>query len=495
MAQPPIPSYKVTDRRGTDKSPSYGASNYLYKAAWQTDQRQWVHDNNKGIHRNISSKGRQTLATLGTDLYANHPVIRSAINEMAYYSLGVWMPEYYGRNPAWGDLGEAWMYEHDKICNMDGGTMLDYRLNLVRGVFVSGDIATVYTETAGGYPKLQQIPGHRIRSGDMEGQTILGGQFDGATLIDGVLVDPYGAPDGYRVWTDKEYEDIPATGMMLHFIREYPGQLRGLSQLATAVFPFKDCAESQELELAAQKIVGSRGLNIWNEDGEADSAKQALLGPGTAFNADGSKANSWSEINDGVRNTYFRAGTGSKIEEIKSERPSVNGQNFKKQVMREALQGFGWNYDFALDPNQLGGVTGRISIEKINKTIAFVQDVIGRPASSRFDFFRISKAIKNGELPPDVDSWKFYYQGQARFTGDEKYSSDVAINEMRSGIKSPQEACAERGVNWENVQDQAIAYTKRLQEKCKAAGVDPQTIVWPTPNGPIPEPAPAKAAL
>jgi capsid protein len=69
----------------------------------------------------------------------------------------------------------------------------------------------------------------------------------------------------------RTYEDIPASGMMLHFIREYPGQLRGLSQLATAVYPFKDVVESQELELAAQKIVGSRGLIIeWNEEGAAD---------------------------------------------------------------------------------------------------------------------------------------------------------------------------------------------------------------------------------
>jgi capsid protein len=235
MAQSPVPSYKVTDRRGTDRDyPIPGASNFLYKAARQTDQRNWVYDNNKDIHRNISSKGRQTLATLGTDLYANHPVIKGAINEMAYYSLGVWIPEYYGRNPAWGDLAEAWMLEHDKICNVDGSTMLDYLLNLVRGVLVQGDIATVYTETINGYPKLQQIPGHRIKSGDDEGKTIASNdQFDGATLIDGVLVDQYGAPAGYRVWTDKEYEHIPASGMMLHFIREYPGQLRGLSQLAT----------------------------------------------------------------------------------------------------------------------------------------------------------------------------------------------------------------------------------------------------------------------
>jgi hypothetical protein len=65
--------------------------------------------------------------------------------------------------------------------------------------------------------------------------------------------------------------------------------------------------------------------------------------------ADGTMMQPYTETIDGVRNQFFRAGTGSKIEEIKSDRPSVNSQNFKKQVMREALQGIGWNYDFTLD--------------------------------------------------------------------------------------------------------------------------------------------------
>jgi hypothetical protein len=134
----------------------------------------------------------------------------------------------------------------------------------------------------------------------------------------------------------------------------------------------------------------------------------------------------YAEVIDGVRNQFFRAGTGSKIEEIKSDRPSVNSQNFKKQVMREALQGIGWNYDFTLDATASAALLAGSALRRSTKR-SFHSGQLGRPASSRFNFFRISKAIKNGDLPPDVDSWKFDTRGQARFTGDEKYSSDVAI--------------------------------------------------------------------
>lgn len=489
MAQAAIETYKVRIRKSgstaNGRATGYnytGGGGQLYQAARQTDQRKFVLDNNREIHRNVTAFGRRTLATLGRNLYANNPIVRGAINEMADYSVGTWIPQYYGRNPAWGNLAEDWLYEHDKICNLDGGNMHDYLTNLVRAVHVTGDIATIYTETDSGYPQLQQISGHRIRSDEFDG-IVKEGWADGAVIIDGVIVDGYGAPVGYRIYTEDTWQDVPASGCMLHFIHEYEGQLRGLSQLASAVFPFQDIHESNALELMAQRGAARRGFLIHNEDGEADPTKQVIGTPSTVTNDDGTKAQSYTELIDGVIDTYVKAGTNSKIEEVKHDRPTQNVQAFKLQQIREALQGIGWNIDFTLDPTKSGGVNGRIIVEKINKTINAIQKKLAIPASSRFNFFRVSKAIKLGQLPPDVDSWKFGYQGPARITSDEKYSSDVAIQEIRACIKSPQQACAERNEYWEEVQDRAIAFEKRLQEKCKAEGVDPNRIVLLTPNG------------
>jgi len=39
-----------------------------------------------------------------------------------------------------------------------------YTQNLIIGVLVDGDVATLLTETVDGYPMIQVIPGHRIRS-------------------------------------------------------------------------------------------------------------------------------------------------------------------------------------------------------------------------------------------------------------------------------------------------------------------------------------------
>lgn len=504
MAQEAITVYgKSSDRRSSTgatnnypSSPAYysGSPNFI-RASVQTDQRKYIQDLNRDIHQNLGERARRSLSTTGEWLYCNNAIVRAAIREMAYYSVGTWIAQYYGRNKAWGDNSEAVLFEHDKICNLDGGNMLDYLTNMIKAVYALGDIATVYTETETGYPALQLIGGHRIRTGNKDPFVTGGGPFDGAPVIDGVAVDGAGRPLAYRVWTDDAYEHIPASGMMLHFIREWPGQLRGVSQVAYNGPDLQDIREISDNELMGIKQVSSQGFIIHNENGGADRTKEAMRAArGGGFDSDGNKTDSFSQIIDGLQNRYFRAGSMSKLEELKSDRPSVNSQEFKKQIAREVLNALGWSYDFTLDSSKVGGAQMRIVVEKINKTIDFIQDALVRPASNRFNFYRISKLIKRGDLAPDVDSWKFDHQGPARITADEKYSSDVAIQEIRSGIKSPQKACAERGEYLEDVQDQAIAARKRFEEKCKAAGVDPDNVIWPTPNGPQPEPAQPKAA-
>lgn len=474
--------YKSSDRRSSNGYTNNYGGDHLFKASRPSDQRKRIPDLNRDIFRNVSAYGRRTLATVGSYLHANVPVVHGAINEMAYYAVSTWIAQYYGRDPDWGLQAESWLYENDKILCFDGTQMLDYLRAIIIAPYVVGDIGTVYTETPTGYPKVQLIASHRIRS-DPNETVVATGAFAGAKLIDGVISDDYGAPLAYRVWTDDVYRDIPATGMMLHFIREFPGQLRGLSQLACPALDLQDIRESKDLDIAAQKLASSIGLIVANESGEADPAKQRLRAPQTPFHEDGTKAKSYGEVVDGVSIRYVKAGTGSGLSEFNSDKPSVNSRAFKQDAIREALAAIGFNYDFFLDPSKVGGVSGRICVTKINQTLGFIRGTLVRPASARLNGFRIRKAIKLGDLPEDIDWWKLEYQGPAKLTGDEKYSSDVAIQEIRAGIKTPQVACGERELWWQDVIKDLIAYEKFLQTECAKAGVDPARIILLTPNG------------
>jgi hypothetical protein len=104
----------------------------------------------------------------------------------------------------------------------------------------------------------------------------------------------------------------------------------------------------------------------------------------------------------------------------------------------------------------------------------------------RIDGWRISKAVMNGWLPANDEWFKWEYQGPARITADRKYDSVVRINELNRGITTFQQTCAELGLYWQEVIDDAVAARVYLRDRCREAGVDPSEIQMLTPNGNLP---------
>lgn len=489
MAEAP---YKVIDKRS---STGYtGSSNFLYRGARQNTDRRYVYPLDKDFHRNLNNYGRKTLMTLGRWLYANFDIVSGAIDEMANYSVSTFLPQYCGQNVAWGREAENWMMEHDKICDMAGWpyNMELFRKNLISSVLRDGDMGVLQTQTPEGYPMLQSILAHRIGSGPDEA-IVTEGRWDGARIIQGVIVDDYSRPLAYRVLDETDsyaaspgYRDIAASEMSLHFIPDYPGQVRGISRLGKSVFNWQDVQETRSFEVLAQKMASVRGFKIKNETGEPEDAAMLAL----SINPNGATPPPsqplppmvQTDVVDGVNHFYLKAGSGSDIEPINFDRPSANQQAFEDRIIRGALAGMGWSFDM-YDPSKVGGASMRVVIEKVNRSISQLQKFVAIPFSRRIDGWRVSKAVKLGFLTPDVDWYKWTYQGPAKLTADAKYQSDVNIQEMRAGVKTPQQVIEEGGGYWEDVQDDAIAFEKRFQERCKAEGVDPNRVILLTPNG------------
>jgi hypothetical protein len=469
-----------------------GSSNRLIAAATQTTDRQQPALNDYDLHRNITPLGRRTLLSLGRYAYENIPQVRGMIIEQATFAaLGI-ISQYYGENPQFKDLAENWILEHNKICDIRGQpfTMETMRRNHVIALSRDGEIFFLLTEGSDGYPLLQVIPAHRVGS-PLGTAVVEGGPFDGARIIDGIIVDDYGRTIGYRVLLDdsgyvlSRFRDIPASDVIHSFIPEYPEQLRGLSPTGKGVFDFMDVNETRAFEKASLKLGSHYGMTIHNESGTVDKSKQVIRGATTSPDSTTGAAQGLStQVVNGVGVYYFKAGTNQRIEPVKNDRPSANQQNFEAEVIRSAFFGNGWSVDFSLDPSKVGGAPMRVVVEKINRVIKSIQCLALEPVCRRIDGWRVAKAQKLKLLPDDPDWWKWEYQFPAEVTADKKYDSDVDIAEMRAGLVSPQKAIGKRGQYWEDTQDELIAYEKRLQERCKTEGVDPERIIWPTPNGP-----------
>jgi hypothetical protein len=494
MASAPITLYGP---RGEKLRTVSRVNNSLYKAATQTSDRKQVSPLDYDVHRVVTNLGRRTMMWLGRNLYSN-TAIKSAVKEQAEYSSSIFLPQYFGANTDWGIAAEAWMEQHDKIVDVAGPpfNMRLYRRNLLTSIIRDGDMLTVLVKSKDGYPFIQCIPGHRIGS-RLEELVVKDGEFDGARIIDGVILSDSNAAMAYRVITSDDpydytkYVDIPARDCFLSFIPDYVGQVRGFSILGAAAFPFQDVDESDAFELLAQKLGASISLIEKNEEGEAAPGEAADGFPITGA-ATGAYATEKVTAGSGVTVRYLRSGdTNAGIEALKFDRPSANQQDFRHSKLRDAFADIGWSIDFSLDPTKVGGAEMRIVVDKINRNIRALQDLVLEPACARIDGFRVSSAIQIKLLKEDPDWWKWTYQGPARLTADAKYESDVDKQEVQSGLKARRKAIANRGdyiddVNREIEADGTIkwAMAEKLANRFKLDIVAAYNSLWnPSPNG------------
>jgi hypothetical protein len=140
--------------------------NTMIVSATQTPDRKRVLPMDRDIHRNVSNFGRKTLMSLGRWMFWNIPEIKGAILEQANLATSTFIPQYTGRNKAWGIIAEQWLREWHKIMDVSGWPF-DYESYvkfLVVKPLVDGDMATLLTETESGYPQIQTIGAHRIDS-------------------------------------------------------------------------------------------------------------------------------------------------------------------------------------------------------------------------------------------------------------------------------------------------------------------------------------------
>lgn len=462
---------------------TYGA-NDLLRAAVQNSDRPTIRPLDKDTHRSISPTGRRTLLTLGRWLYWNVSTVRGTINEMVDLAVQSYIPQFEGADQEWGGVVENWLYEHDKICDVRGWpfTMSTYRKNLVRGVLVDGDMATMLVKNAEGYPLIQVFPSHRIGAGTIDG-VVQGGSYDGARMVDGVIMNDQGRPIAYRVTSDSsyqngEYTDVASRDIFLSYLVETPDQIRGISTLGASCFDWQDVSDARRFHLISQKLGASIGLIETNEAGEADQSKKLLSRTSANFGASSSDsatpatavATTASEDIDGVSIRYHRAGSGSKLESFKNDNPSANQKQFHDDVIREAIHGLGWSSDYSFDPSKVGGASMRVVVDRMNRKLEAIREEIVRPAQTRIDGYRIASVMDNPArtdkkivyFPFNSDWYKWSYQGPAKLTADAKYNSDVDLQERKAGLKTMAKSSAERGEYWRDSRAQTQKETDDL---------------------------------
>lgn len=436
-------------------------NNSLIRAATQTTEREQINMLDSDTYRNVTAFGRRTLETVGRYLYWNCSPIRAGVDEIARLATADYMPLFYGKDKGFGKKATEFLYESDKFFDVRGWpyTRQTYLQNLVREVLQDGDQGTLLTE-AEGNAKVQVWRSHRIGAKYQTVSTVIGGKYDGATIIDGVIVNEFGRPLAYAIVPDNYGSNEPfaypsANDFMLNFLPSTSDALRGYSLLGTSAFDMMDRETSKKWLLMLQMISASYAVEIQNESGKADRAKQLLSAPSTAPDSTTGNAQALpTEVIKPGRIMYFQAGKNQGIKVVDQNQPGPNVMEFQQEIIRDSLQSMGWSFDFSHNPTKAGGAQMRIVVEKINARLEEIRGMLLGPVCGRIDPWRIAKAIKAGFLPENDEWFKWSYQGAAELTADRKYESEIDLEEMRSGVATRRKLCGKRGDDKDEVDDE-----------------------------------------
>lgn len=472
MARAPV-EYYLEKKWGLTAS-----GNSLIEAATQTSDRKQIPLLDNDTHRNVSILGRRTLLTMGRYLYANCSFIRGAVDEILRFSLSSFEPQFMGADKEWGKKAKQWLEDNDQFIDIRGSQYsfdVDRRL-IGLSYLVDGEIGIILTQDDLENGRIQLIPSHRIGSKSNE-SVVTNGLYDGARIIDGVIVDNYGAPLAYRVyaenqWASAAYTDVSVNDMHLAFIPDWPDQLRGFSRLGYSFFECEDVREARLFDLIAGKIAASYAVVEHTETGTLDKAKKVIQAGATAADATTGAAQTIPTklVQPGTILTV-KAGTGQKIEIPTTDRPSANMMEFQSEIIRSVLSGEGWSYELSHSAKGVNGGALRVVVERANARCEEIQTLLALPAVKRIDAFRLAKAIKNEYLPPNPDFMRWRYNGPADITPDRKYDSAVSISEMAAGLTSPQREAAKRNAVLDEVHDECVEAALQLQTKMEKAGV------------------------
>lgn len=337
-------------------------------------------------------------------LYCNLGPVTGAIDDKATYSIGrAWNAKYTGKDKEWGAQAEKWVNEMWYPMADARGPMFDFKTDLfLQSVSIDrdGEIYIYLTASPDGWPQIQLLPAHMIGTRNNVDGVIEDGPYKGLRMVQGVVSNDVGQAVAYHVLGPNADSDtfISAQNLIQVFDPRWADQVRGFPCFMHALLDLKDLRQIQGYEKIAAELMSSIGILEWNEQGAPDLDPQKILRGQQFLGSQPLPAVTIEQIPGGGNIKYMRSQSGSKIEQLKNERPSVQLDAFMDRLIRNACVGAGWPFELTWDASKLGGANIRLLIAKAMRAVEDRQDLL-RPIAKRCVGYAVAKAIKQGMLP------------------------------------------------------------------------------------------------
>jgi hypothetical protein len=377
---------------------------------------------------NVGEYDRWELVNYSRQLFAQIGNLSTAIKEKNSWAFGdAWDAHYAGRNPAWGQEAEEFLRnQFYPMCNIRG-PQFDLKTSLaVSGQMwdIDGDDVMVMTQSANGFPLLAFYSSTRIgqtatgpRGSMQENSTVQGGQFSGAKIFDGIILDRNDRMIGLRLTSeDGTWTDVASYNCDLAYLPDWHDQARGIPRIATSLLRWMDLQDIDDFLRRGMKRAASIGLKFKKEEGEAGLGNEVITveedtlvpaGAGTPLNTDPQIA--YEEI-EGGEMYYLSSTTGEEIDALKYENPHPNAEAFIERVVREAVASVGWLLEL-LDLSKTGRAPTRLACDLANQSIWKQQRAAQRRAKRAISY-AIAKGMKEDFVSKNQDGldpylWEF----------------------------------------------------------------------------------------
>lgn len=392
----------------------------------------------KDIGALVPSYDRKTVLSASRKLYLNEEILKGAIEQKSMYAVGkAWSPLYQGANKEWGAIASRWLEEEwYQLCDFRG-TDYDFQTILYttsNAIDRDGEGWEILTEDRTGYPRVQQVPAHRVGNTHLqEGAFIKDGPYRNAKVVDGIAYNRLGQPVAIGIISDDKQstEFVSYRNVVHNFDPAWQEQGRGLPAFLPSINALRDMLQSHEWERHALLMLSSIGLIEKNEIGGPDTNDPSMILTGGA--------NAQVETCPGVQVQnisggmirYFRSNTGSGLETMTHDRPSGAWQDFHDRIIRAALAGVNWPYSMVWK-NSGQGTAERSAIGMAQRSVEDRQTVLKKGAKRKVGY-AIAKAMKLGILPPDPDWWKWDFTMPQKLTIDDGRVSKELIEGWKAG--------------------------------------------------------------
>lgn len=346
-----------------------------------------------------------------------------------------------------------------------------------RTEFVDGEIFILKTRGETGFPRIQLIESHRV--GSPSGNPESGGR----AIHDGVEIDlKNGRPIAYWVRDGVEaadYRRISADQIIHVFEPSRVGQYRGLSFLYPVLNDIHDLDDLQILEQKAARQAAEISNVITNESGEvsADGLRNQryIQGKQTSGGVDTTESRTeFLRRALGGKTVVMR--TGEKLEQHKSERPSVATQGYWEFLASKICAGVGITKQLVFPWSMQGTVT-RADLEVAAQFFKVRHSVLASAFTEVYLFvmdYGIKRDMRLADPPAD---WRKVSLRCPRSPNvDAGRNSSAMLAELAAGATTLEDIYGPAGHDWLDRVRQRSREISAIKEIAAADGNTPEEI-------------------